>query len=522
MRYVLLIILLATPAALWAGWESETIAAEGDVGSACSLAVDRWGRPHVAYYDKTNSNVMYARFTGSAWEFGTVARDVEVAGNLSLALDAFDRPYILFQDDVEDVLLYAYLSGATWRTQEVDEGENYGLHVSVAAWPTGPRVTYTTLSGLTTYLRYGYREGTAWETETIGTGGTQNRLITDEAGTPHVFYGKGITIEHSFKENEDWETEDIDEGLNCHATLAPDKKFHVSFVSADNTELFHAYSDGSSWSVEKATGATGSLAFNQICLNVAGHIYISYFDQSGGDLHVMLKKGTSWSRELVAETGFVGNPHSMVLGDDGYPLIAYYDATEGDLKLARYDPETGVELTSFAARRTRDGVALSWNVVRAESVVGYNLYRETVGAERARVNDAPIVGTPPFRYLDGAAPAEARSDYWLEVVAATGATRTFGPASVPPATKPGAFALRQNVPNPAAGATTFSFELPAGADVTLAVYDASGRRVATVAEGYFPAGAHDVPFANGLAPGVYVYRLETASNSAARKMVVTR
>ncbi|UCH77684.1 MAG: T9SS type A sorting domain-containing protein, partial [Candidatus Coatesbacteria bacterium] len=82
------------------------------------------------------------------------------------------------------------------------------------------------------------------------------------------------------------------------------------------------------------------------------------------------------------------------------------------------------------------------------------------------------------------------------------------------------FALRPLAPNPVTGAATFSFELAEAAAVRLAVYDAAGRKVATVAEGHYAAGVHDVPFRAELAPGVYVYRLEAGGEAAARKMVV--
>ena len=80
--------------------------------------------------------------------------------------------------------------------------------------------------------------------------------------------------------------------------------------------------------------------------------------------------------------------------------------------------------------------------------------------------------------------------------------------------------LRPVAPNPVTGAATLSFELAEAASVRLVVYDAAGRKVATAAEGHYAAGVHDVPFRAGLAPGVYVYRLEAGGEAAARKMVV--
>jgi hypothetical protein len=91
---------------------------------------------------------------------------------------------------------------------------------------------------------------------------------------------------------------------------------------------------------------------------------------------------------------------------------------------------------------------------------------------------------------------------------------------------PAHFALHQNQPNPFAGTTTFRFDLPAPARVTLEVFDAQGRRVAALADGPWAAGAHAVEWGRRdrrgriVRPGVYVYRLEAGAFRAERKLVV--
>ena len=119
MRAILkwILICLAIPAALWGGWESETVASEGDVGAGCCLAMDRWGQPHISYVDKTEGEVIYAHHSGSAWEFETVASGVFVQGLTAIDLDAFNRPHIVFSDEEAGQLTYAYRSGTAWATE---------------------------------------------------------------------------------------------------------------------------------------------------------------------------------------------------------------------------------------------------------------------------------------------------------------------------------------------------------------------------------------------------------------------
>jgi len=361
-------------------------------------------------------------------------------------------------------------------------------------------------------------------TESIFSGGGEfNKIFLDNDGAPHVvFWGSsGSIVKHAVRKDAEWTVGDVAEGSYCDGVVGPDGKIYVSFASKDNDKLNCAVSStGESWDIEEITAAQDKPAGTQIALNGVGDVFVSYYSIEKFDLHSTAKTGGSWEYELVATGGDVGDPQSIAVGDDGYPVVAYYASVKEDLMLARYDPYSDVELTSFTAQRARGGVNVLWSVREGAEVAGYNLYRSAAGGEREKVNDALIRGSSPFRYRDAGAAENVAVKYWLEAVATTGTTRTFGPASVPPAGKARTFALYQNAPNPSAGATTFAFELPEGANVKLVLYDAAGRKVADVAEGYFAGGRHEVDFASELAPGVYVYRLEAGPNAAAHKMVV--
>ncbi len=81
--------------------------------------------------------------------------------------------------------------------------------------------------------------------------------------------------------------------------------------------------------------------------------------------------------------------------------------------------------------------------------------------------------------------------------------------------------LHQNIPNPATKDAEIIFSLPKAGQVRLAVYDAQGRLVKTLAEGTRSAGKHQVSV-SGLESGVYFYRLEAGGSALTRRMVVTR
>ena len=83
--------------------------------------------------------------------------------------------------------------------------------------------------------------------------------------------------------------------------------------------------------------------------------------------------------------------------------------------------------------------------------------------------------------------------------------------------------LTGNYPNPFGGSTTITFTLPEAGEVKLSVFDALGRRVATLAEGVYAAGVHRVDWKTGeAASGVYLYRLEAGGTVHSRHMMLTR
>lgn len=94
------------------------------------------------------------------------------------------------------------------------------------------------------------------------------------------------------------------------------------------------------------------------------------------------------------------------------------------------------------------------------------------------------------------------------------------------ATEPGTFAsgrLEANRPNPFSGSTEIAFSLERAQDVSLRVFDAMGRQVATLADGPLSAGPHAYRFdASSLAAGVYIYTLNVEGEVSSRRMMVVR
>jgi hypothetical protein len=86
---------------------------------------------------------------------------------------------------------------------------------------------------------------------------------------------------------------------------------------------------------------------------------------------------------------------------------------------------------------------------------------------------------------------------------------------------PRAFALDIVSPNPSRDAVTIRYALPKAADISLKLYDATGKLEATFASGPAPAGASHLELRpSHLSCGVYLLRLETGNNTLTRKLII--
>lgn len=87
-------------------------------------------------------------------------------------------------------------------------------------------------------------------------------------------------------------------------------------------------------------------------------------------------------------------------------------------------------------------------------------------------------------------------------------------------TTPRQLRLAQNFPNPFNPATTIEYDLPGASFVTLEVFDVSGRRVGQLVNEQQSSGAHRINFnGDGLASGVYIYRLSSRFGTLTRRML---
>lgn len=88
---------------------------------------------------------------------------------------------------------------------------------------------------------------------------------------------------------------------------------------------------------------------------------------------------------------------------------------------------------------------------------------------------------------------------------------------------PESFTLSQNYPNPFNPSTSIRYSVPRESEVSLVVYDVTGREVETLVRGMKHAGTYEVHFtASHLPSGVYFYRLIAGSTVETKKMMLLK
>lgn len=93
---------------------------------------------------------------------------------------------------------------------------------------------------------------------------------------------------------------------------------------------------------------------------------------------------------------------------------------------------------------------------------------------------------------------------------------------------PEEFTLAQNYPNPFNPTTTIRFALPEASDVSLVIYNITGQKVRTLVNNSMAAGVHTLQWdatnerGTKVSSGIYIYRINTGSHQAMKKMILLK
>jgi hypothetical protein len=261
--------------------------------------------------------------------------------------------------------------------------------------------------------------------------------------------------------------------------------------------------------------------------------------------------GTAWNyQDGVATRGPTTNDGNDGAFDAPTWTLAGYAPTAASPGTHTVTDFLPVELTAFAA--TPDGpdaVRLAWTTASETANAGFAVERRTGGPD-AEVRDAGLrdgglrdagprdaawqrlgfvagAGTTTeaqtYAFTDRRLPFEAtRATYRLRQVDFDG-TATRSDAVTVELGAPTRTTLHAPFPQPTREAATVRYALAEAGAVTLGVYDALGRRVATLVDAEHGAGPRTVRLdTRGWASGVYLVRLQTRGGVQTQRLTVVR
>ncbi len=186
-----------------------------------------------------------------------------------------------------------------------------------------------------------------------------------------------------------------------------------------------------------------------------------------------------------------------------------------------------VELTSFTANISGSSITLNWSTSEEINNSGYEVERYRTG-----INAWEKIGfvtgngnsnvTQNYSFTDRNLTSGIYT-YRLKQIDFNGNFEYFNLNGEVIVGVPNNFDLSQNYPNPFNPETKINYQIPNESNVSLKVFDNSGKEVATLVNGTKTAGYHTVSFnASNLSSGIYFYKLEAEGFTKVMKMALVK
>ena len=194
------------------------------------------------------------------------------------------------------------------------------------------------------------------------------------------------------------------------------------------------------------------------------------------------------------------------------------------------NPLLPVELSSFASAVNGRNVELNWTTTSETNNSGFDIERSNVKVQMSnewiKVGNVAGNGTTTtghsYSYTDRNL-AAGNYNYRLKQTDFNGNFEYFNLSNEVVIGIPTKFELSQNYPNPFNPTTNLEFGISELGFVSLKVYDASGKEVATLVNEMKSPGYYSVQFDGSiLSSGIYFYTISSGNFTATKKMTLLK
>ncbi|MDP8224467.1 MAG: hypothetical protein P9L99_13990 [Candidatus Lernaella stagnicola] len=346
------VFVLAMAAVAHAGFVIDTVE-EGDTGYFTEIALTSDDRPGICYLNKDNYAAHYAEWTGAAWETETVDADGNVGSNCGIFFDAADDPHMAYRDDGDGKVRYAAWDGDSWNIRVIDKAFPTGTGLAVAHdgdyWlrtasvqTNVEEIAYTYMNAIGPHTKY-----VGGDLYTIG-GEALGLAVTPDGQSIVSWYypdtncramwlARGHTAGWDFKlvdGDESWDVIGRYSDVQVDATGG----IHLVYLNEDKGALYYARGTWNNLHTDQMVTGVGT-SFDQ-SLDGDGNPHVCFVHEaSGALLYANLNDKGWWHIYKVDDAA--GRDCSLAVDSAGVVTIAYRGAHPSPLFVARGD-ESGL------------------------------------------------------------------------------------------------------------------------------------------------------------------------------------
>jgi len=461
-------------------------------------------------------------------------------------------------------------AGQSWYGSDTCKGSNIFFHGGDPSISIDKNGTFIlTRKGSSTfpgvYSHYSTDNGITWSSQkTISADDLERATIVSDTDPNSAFYGRTYCVwalltppypvKFSYTNNitSTWTSatqinSPTVRGAGGEVTLGPDNQVYVCWAGVSNSSPFtetqvgfaSSSNGGANWNVSEnafpMNGIVGILTSKQsIRVNglprmavdlsntsTRGNIYIVTAQKNllpaGSDPDIILRKSTdagqTWSAGIRVNQDALNNGKTqfftgITVDENGGLNIIYYD-----------DRNTTSDSSSIFLARSTDGGS-SFNEYE---ISDHNFKPSAIGGLGQGYMgdniDITSVGNKLYPvWMDNSTGTYQIWSVPIEIL-------SVGVDDENNFTVPSEFELKQNYPNPFNPSTSIEFNLPIGSNVSLKIFDATGKEVVTLINEFKGTGNHRINFeANkyNLSSGVYFYTLSADGLTQTKPMMLLK
>jgi hypothetical protein len=238
----------------------------------------------------------------------------------------------------------------------------------------------------------------------------------------------------------------------------------------------------------------------------------------------------STNLSLIQKITFSSTDITFLLTDNSTVLKTLSTITKMTFSGTNGGNPLPVELVNFAAQVNGNSVTLEWSTATEVNNYGFEVERR-IKNEKLEIINWQMVG-----FVNGNGNSNSPKDYSFVDKTVLSGKYSYRLKQIDNDGKyeysvaidvylgmPKDYNLSQNYPNPFNPATKIAYSIPTDGFVTLKVFDALGREVASLLNENKKAGSYEVVFdGSQLASGIYICKMSSANYTSSIKMIIVK